>query len=175
MYLISLYFDPKTNRRIQEHINDVAGCSGNTYMLDKKIPPHITLTAFESKVREEELTGNLDKILTIQKKGELTWVSVGVFHTGVLFLMPVLNEYLHKLSLLVTDTLEQLPDTKAQKCYRPFSWLPHTTIGKRLTEEEMQGAFMPVQKTFTPFSGEVVKIGLSKTTPKEDLQSWKLS
>lgn len=48
MYLISIYFDDKTNNRIQQAINQVAKKSGNTFMLDAEVPPHITVSAFET-------------------------------------------------------------------------------------------------------------------------------
>ena len=49
MYHISLYFDEKTNKIIQQYINLIAKKSGNTYMLDNQVPPHITLSAFDTQ------------------------------------------------------------------------------------------------------------------------------
>ena len=48
MYLISIYFDKKTEIRIQSYINDVANVSGNSFMIDNHVPPHITVSAFET-------------------------------------------------------------------------------------------------------------------------------
>lgn len=201
MYLISLYFDEKTNKRIQSHINDVAEYSGNSYMTDRKIPPHITLTAFEpgwdeaepdeikmckTKQYETELIRTLGEVFEGQGQGILKWVSVGAFSPGVLFLSPVLNEYLHELLVKVSDVLQEAQEetenvskcmwkkATLQPCYQPFSWLPHTTIGKRLNQEEMQRAFAGIQKHFSPFDGRIIKIGLSKTTPKEEIKVWYL-
>ena len=47
MYLISLYFDDVTNERIQSYMNQIAKRTGNDVMLAGKVPPHITLSAFE--------------------------------------------------------------------------------------------------------------------------------
>ena len=52
MYLISIYFDEETNKRIQRYINLVAEKTGNTFMTAGHVPPHITVSAFEA--REEE-------------------------------------------------------------------------------------------------------------------------
>ena len=49
MYLVSIYFDEKTSRRIQQYIDKVAEKTGNTFMLDGKVPPHITVSAFETQ------------------------------------------------------------------------------------------------------------------------------
>lgn len=172
MYLVSLYFDEKTNKKIQSYMECVVKYSGNSYMLDKNIPPHITLTAFESRADVACLVEALDKVISEQNPGLLHWVSVGAFFPKVLYLTPVLNEYLHSLSACVCAELASCNDTEIQFCYRPFGWLPHTTIGKMLSEAEMRAAFEGMQKSFSPFEGTVVKVGLSKTTPKEELKSW---
>ena len=49
MYLVSLYFDEKTNKNIQNLIDKVAGKTGNDFMIAGKVPPHITVFAFETK------------------------------------------------------------------------------------------------------------------------------
>ena len=54
--------------------------------------------------------------------------------------------------------------------YRTFSWLPHTTLAKHLSKEEMVTAFKVMQNQFGLFEGEVVKVGLAKTNPYEDLE-----
>ena len=38
MYLISVYFDKKTENRIQSYINDVASESGNLFMIENQVP-----------------------------------------------------------------------------------------------------------------------------------------
>ena len=48
MCLVSIYFDEKTNKTIQNYINQVAKKTGNTFMLDGKVPPHIIISAFET-------------------------------------------------------------------------------------------------------------------------------
>lgn len=46
MYLISLYFDEGTNKKIQLYMEQIAQRAGNMAMIDGKVPPHITLSAF---------------------------------------------------------------------------------------------------------------------------------
>ena len=60
MYLISIYFDEKTEQVMQSYINQVAKATGNTFMLDNNIPPHITLLGFQGK-DEQELVKILDE------------------------------------------------------------------------------------------------------------------
>ena len=66
MYLISLYFDDVTNERIQSYMNQIAKRTGNDVMLADKVPPHITLSAFETtqeseaEVRDEQSDAKTD-------------------------------------------------------------------------------------------------------------------
>lgn len=48
MYLISLYFDTTTEKNMRKLMEQAASTSGNTFMLDGNIPPHITVLAFET-------------------------------------------------------------------------------------------------------------------------------
>lgn len=173
MYLISLYFDEKTNNTIQRYIRQVAQHAGNHCMIDGDVPPHITLSAFETR-QEEKLVGLLDVRIPELTAGELTWASVGQFFPYVIYLTPVLNEYLHDLSCQVFETLSRLDGISVSKFYQPFQWLPHTTVGKKLTVEEMQSAFTVLQQSFGMFEGTVTEIGLAKTNPYKDIIRWKL-
>jgi len=173
MYLVSIYFDEKTNKIIQNYINQVAEKTGNSFMLDGRVPPHITISAFETK-QEEKTVQVLEKVASQIKREDLQWASVGEFFPYVIYLAPVLNKYLHTLSHKVYDGVKDLEDTQVSPYYRPFHWLPHTTIGKKLSQEEMRIAFEIMQNHFAMFSGTVTKIGLAKTNPYTDIVSWEL-
>lgn len=168
MYLISLYFDDETNKRIQRYINQVAKKSGNTFMPDAKVPPHITISAFETGV-ENEAVRLLEENVPKWKSGAITWVSVGTFLPYVIYLTPVLNEYLHGLSCDIYEMLAGKENIAVNKYYRPFGWLPHATIGKKLSAEQMQIAFGVMQEQFGVFEGRITEIGLARTNPHEDL------
>lgn len=173
MYLISLYFDNKTNKKIQILIDKVAEESGNKYMIEGKVPPHITISAFETE-KEEKVVKSMDLKLKDIKEGELQWVATGVFNSQVIFLSVVLNEYLHNLSLAIYEGLEESGNVAVSKFYKPLQWLPHTTIGKKLSQDEILAAFKVLQRDFSMFSGRVTRIGLSKTKPYEEIKEWHL-
>lgn len=173
MYLVSIYFDEQTNRKIQRYVNHVAEKTGNTFMLDCNVPPHITVSAFESQ-SEEVAISKLENVAQSLQRGTLQWVSVGQFFPYVLYIAPVLNEYLHDMSQKIFKGLENMEDILISPHYQPFSWFPHSTIGKKLTKEEMQVALRVMQESFGVFEGEVVKIGLAKPNPHRDIISWEL-
>lgn len=173
MYLISIYFDEKTDKHIRKLMKQVAEKTGNTFMIDNDIPPHITIVAMETR-DEDGAIATLDKCVAQLKQGDLRIVSVGAFLPQVIYLEPVLNEYLHNLAVALNEELKGLPDTKISTCYQPFSWLPHITIGKQLTEKQMRMAFEVLQKYFVPITGCITKIGIAKPNPHRDLKIWDL-
>ena len=173
MYLVSLYFDDKTTKKIQSFINKVGEKSKNKFMIDNKVPPHITIGAFETN-NENDIIESLDIKIKDFKSGEIIFASIGVFKSSVVFLSPVLNEYLHNLSVNIYEDLKVIDKTIISKYYIPFQWMPHTTIAKKLNEEELFLAFQELEKNFNIFKGLVTKIGLSKTNPYKDIKIWSL-
>lgn len=175
MYLVSLYFDNKSRSKIQGFINKVADRCGNNFMIDNKVPPHITIAAFQSD-KEENVIQILDNVIkNNSREGLITFVSIGSFKSSVIFLAPILNEYLHNLSVNIHEGIASIDDVSISKYYLPFQWIPHITIGKKLTKEELLLAFEELDKNFSMFNGKVTKIALSKTNPLKDIAVWNLN
>ena len=154
MYLVSIYFDEKTNKNIQNLIDKTARKTGNDFMITGKVPPHITVSAFETKQKEEVLR-RMQTITEDLRQAQLRWVSVGTFLPNVIYLAPVLNEYLQNMTQTIYGTIEDVDETKMNPFYQPYQWMPHTTIGKLLTKEQMRDAFEVLQEQFVPFEGTV--------------------
>lgn len=173
MYLVSLYFNENTNKIIQNHIKSVAEKTGNSFMLDENVPPHITVSAFETK-QEEACVKMLENIVTQMETGQVQWVSVGTFLPYVIHITPVLNDYLQKMIVTIYDEIQCVPETKMSPYYKPYGWMPHTTIAKKLSKEKMKVAFEVMQNQFQVFEGMVTKIGLAKTNPYHEIKTWEL-
>lgn len=173
MYLVSLYFDNKSAMKIQGFINKVSVKSGNNFMTHNNVPPHITIAAFQTD-EEDKVIEILDKRIKEINRGMITLASIGIFKSSVIFLAPVLNEYLHNLSVSIYEGLSLVDNISISKYYVPFNWIPHTTIAKKLTREELMLAFQELEKNFTIFSGIITRIELSKTNPHEVVSGWNL-
>ena len=52
--------------------------------------------------------------------------------------------------------------------------MPHTTIAKKLTKDELMSAFQELEKNFSILNGIVTRIALAKTNPYEDIIVWDL-
>lgn len=174
MYLVSIYFDKVSTKRIQTLIDQIATTSDNHYMIEKQVPPHMTLSAIEARSVDilipaiKQLEGKL-------QSGTIQFVTVGQLFPYVLYTMPVLNPYLQELALQISDVVSGIPETTVSKYYRPQSWLPHVTLAKTLSKEEMQRAFSVVQEKFFVFQAQVTELGLAKVNPHNDVLRFALN
>ena len=168
MYLVSIYFDEKTTKNIQNLITKVAKKTGNNFMIEGKVPPHITISAFEARTDEIaiQMMKNVKQSFT---DGNVHLVSVGVFLPYVIYVAPIYNAYLQDISCDIYDTLCDGEDIIINQFYKPTQWFPHITIGKKLSKEEMQIAFQIMQEQFQVMEGRIVRMGLSKPNPHRDL------
>ena len=173
MYLISAYFDEKTNMILQRYMDQITEKTGNGFMKEHKVPPHMTISSIEARNIEVLIPAfkNLEgKLLP----GEIQFVSIGQLLPYVFYVTPVLNEYLLNLSKQVFDCFSDIPETSISRYYQPLSWLPHVTLGKTLTKEQMRTAFSAMQESFAPFTAMVTEIGLAKVHPHEDVERYEL-
>lgn len=173
MYLISIYFDEGTEYKFRGYMKQIAKHTKNTTMLEGNVPPHITIGAFRAET--EMIAREIFHGITRQvSKGEVHWVTIGSFLPGVIYVSPILNEYLQQLSDINKKELNKKESIWTDQRYEPFSWYPHTTLGKKMTKEQLITAFQVLQNQFAPFIGKVVRIGLAATNPYRDLEIYEL-
>lgn len=173
MYLITVYFDEQSNKTIQRYINKVSKYSGNHFMIDHNVPPHLTILSFQLN-NEQEVINKLKDSINYLYSDKIFYVSFGVFLPFVIYITPVLNEYLMNISIELHKQLKQINNINFNNCYLPYNWLPHTTIAKKLNDEQIRQAFKILQKEFQPFQAKITRIALSKTNPYEDIISFDL-
>ena len=160
MYLISLYFDDKTNEKINQLKKQIMESTKNFSVKD--IPCHITLASFYC----EEIENILNDIDI--KEGIIDFVSIGIFKNTV-FIQPIVNDYLQETMIKVHNRLNKIPSIKKSNRYLPNQWICHVTIGKHLTDKEILSSIESIQNEFKPFKGKIIKIGLAKSNPYHDI------
>lgn len=169
MYLISAYFDDNTNKIIKRYIETIAKETGNTFMTDNNVCPHLTISSLESR-NEELLIKKFAELENEIKGGSVHIVSVGQLLPYVMYVSPYLNEYLSELSNCIYNKYKGVDEINISRYYKPLSWLPHITVGKQLEEDQMIKAFRVMQKMFVPVEGKIVKLGIAKTNPHRDIR-----
>jgi hypothetical protein len=167
MYLISAYFDKNTTEKLQEYICKIAEASGNSFMLDNNVPPHMTITAIEAR-SVDVLIPTFEKLMGKLSRGDISIISVGQFMPKVIYAAPYINQYLFELNKSICEAFAEVPETTISKYYRPLSWLPHITLGKTLTIDQMNEA-VKAMRDFKNIEAQIVRIGLAKVNPHEDV------
>ena len=172
-YAVTLEFDKETENKIQELIDEVAKVTGCDYMKRSKIPPHVTVSALVSD-DEESLLLEMEKIAETMNKEFLWFANIGVFNPLVIYLGPVMNEFLQNTCRTVNERLLQYAEVGNRGRYLPNQWIPHAGIAVKLTPEALKEAFAIVQEKFSAFGATVEKVVLARAEPYEELCSWKL-
>ena len=173
MYLVSAYFDSGTNKILQGYINKIAAATGNGFMVENNVPPHLTLSAIEAR-SVDVLLPAFDSLAGKIAQGEISIITVGQLMPKVIYVAPYLNEYLCALEQRIFDCLSGIPETTVSNYYKPLSWLPHITLAKTLTREQMLEA-VRVMEDFKSIKAKVEKIGLAKVNPHQDVSQIQLS
>lgn len=172
-YAITLEFDKETENKIQELIDEVAETTGCDYMKRSKIPPHVTVSAIVSE-NEAALLSEMESIAEAMNKGSAWFANIGVFNPLVIYLGPVMNEFLQDTCRTVNERLLKFAEVGNRGQYLPNQWVPHAAIAVKLTPDALKEAFSIVQEKFTAFGATAEKIVLARAEPYEELGSWKL-
>lgn len=173
-YAIVLYFDNTTNKIIGNMIERTAALSGNSYMLDINIPPHVTLGCFFS----DEQANLLEKVESFTKNitpFEVTFKSVGAFEPYVLFVSPVKDECLTQLNASLNESLLNDYKPAENANYLPDRWMPHCSLAVRLDAEQFVKAKAIEAEIDFPFTALVTKIALAKCNPYNEVAIWKIN
>ena len=90
MYLISIYFDKKTNKTLQWYIDKIAEKTGNHFMIENRVPPHMTIAAIEAR-NVDVLKSSFDDLNGKLYAGSMKIVSIGQLFPYVMYATPKLD------------------------------------------------------------------------------------
>lgn len=172
-YAVTLEFDKETQNKIQDMIDEVAKVTGCDYMKQSKIPPHVTVSALVSD-NEAVLLSEMESIAESMNKNFIWFANIGVFNPLVIYLGPVMNEFLQNTCRTVNERLLKYADVGNRGRYLPNQWVPHAAIAVKLTPEALKEAFSIVQEKFSAFGATAEKIVLARAEPYEELKAWEL-
>ena len=173
-YAIVLYFDDTTNKIIGNMIERTAALSGNNYMLDINIPPHVTLGCFFSD-EQVDLHERVESFVKSVTPFEVTFHSIGAFEPYVLFASPVKDERLTQLNALLHESLLNSYEPAENANYLPDRWMPHCSLAVRLDAEQFAKAKAIESEIDLPFTARVTKIALAKCNPYNVMATWNIN
>ena len=172
-YAVTLEFDKETEAKIQEMIDEVARVTGCAYMKLAKIPPHVTVSALVSN-NEAALLSEMEQIAKELNKDFVWFANIGVFNPFVIYLGPVMNEFLQNTCQTVNERLLKYAEVGNRGRYLPNQWVPHAAIAVKLTPDALKEAFVIVQERFSAFGAMAERIVLARAEPYEKLKAWEL-
>lgn len=173
-YAIVLYFDDTTNKIIGNMIERIATLSGNSYMLDINIPPHVTLGCFFSD-EQANLHERVESYVKSVSPFEMTFNTIGAFEPYVLFASPVKDECLTQLNDSLYKLLLNDYEPAENANYLPDRWMPHCSLAVRLDAEQFAKAKAIESEIDLPFTAQVTKIALAKCNPYNEVATWEIA
>lgn len=174
MFLISAYFDPLTNRVLQNLIEGVADITGNDFMTAHHVPPHLTLCQVQTRNQQQGLVDAMKALETAlggliadapQKPVHL--VSCGDGIPNVVFAKAMMTKELRNLTELVHAHVSQVPEVRISPHYLPESIFPHVTLGKTLSTTQQRSAMDYLQTQFNDLSGHITELTLTCGKPPQ--------
>ncbi len=179
-YAVSLHFTPDVNEIILNTMTSISELTGNAFMLENKVPPHVTIGAFHgTKETEARLMQIVQEFSRTQKhiiqSGLVRFTEVRNFNGKVLFLKPEKDTFLSTIN----DELHKviLPEFEAGEngYYVPEIWFPHTTLATRLNQSQFEKAVELAKKISLPLESKIQDIGFYQCSPFLELKRFPLS
>ena len=172
-YAVTLEFDKVSQQKMQEMIDEIAKTTGCDLMKQQGVPPHVTVCCLEGD-NDDALLSEMDEIAASMQKSTLRFANIGVFNPLVIYLGPIVNEFLLYTCRTVNERLLQYAQVGNKGNYLPNHWVPHAGLAVKLTPEALKEAFSIVHERFCPFDAVVERIVLVKAEPYEEMRAWEL-
>lgn len=166
-FAIAVGFDIVLTKKMLQKIIEIAESNINPYMKINKIPPHLTISLFETN--EETKINEVFKDICLRVPKEVIQISdVGIFEPKVIYFAPNKSDSLLQLNMLINNKLIAAgiePDIY----YLSNQWIPHITLGAQLTLHELYMALDIVKKDFEPFCAIIERVILAKCNPYAEI------
>ena len=172
-YAVTLYFDDETSGAIRGLTKELADVTGNTYMIQNDVPPHLTLGMFHVIETDQEKLKKLfgefvEKARMEILSGQDLEISFGVFEDfvgKVIFIKIEKEELLAGVNKLLHDMFVPHFEAGDNRNYLPENWYPHITLGFKLAPDQFEKG-MEFLKWKTALSrGRCARIGLACCNP----------
>ena len=161
-------------------MREIAAATGNNYMLDNSVPPHLSLGLFHA---EEEKTGKMVKLFEQFAKGlkseggnlSLNFTGPDNFADKVIFLSVSRDEPLMKLNRDQHQLF--LPHFEAgdNRNYLPENWVPHIALAVKLAGQQFEKGFEVAKNFPLPKSAKITSATLARCNPYNEIVKISLS
>jgi hypothetical protein len=175
-YAISLFFDDDSTQNLNSLINSIAEITGNFYVVENHIPPHITLGMFKgTKDTEQKLCEFIKKMNDDFKsdflENPIALDKLDFFKNKIAFLCSAEkkdceeNSFLYKLNKNLHNLL--LPNfmPACNNLYLPENYFPHCAVASGLSSIQLKKLLQNQDKLTLPITVFSQKISLAIRRP----------
>ena len=173
-YAIALYFDEEIEENINSLILEIANKTENKYMVDNKIPPHITISLFQYNEKIDTIIEIIENNISFFRRNNIIIASIGIFNPSVLFIAPVINDYLLELNKKINEIININEEIIFDKNYIENQWVPHISLGVKLDENELINGVKTLVENFKILDIEIDRVGFAECNPYKDIKTWKI-
>ena len=174
-YAIVLYFNKTMEEKIKSLIYKIANETGNKYMVDNDIPPHITISLFKYDEEIDTIINIIENNISKFNKNKIIIASIGIFNPNVLFLSPIMNDYLIESNKNISKIIKTNNNNVLfDKYYMENQWIPHISLAVKLNKNELVNGIKTIMEYFEVIEIEVNRIGLAECNPYKNIKIWEI-
>ena len=174
-YAVSLHFSQEVNKIITSSVYSIAKTTGNRFIIENKIPPHMTIGAFHSTKKNEpkllQLVGEFSKN---QKSGIIQFSEIGNFNNKVLFLKPEKDQFLSEINKKLHELILPKFEKGENGYYTPENWVPHTTLATRLNQKQHTEILNIASKIKLPLESNISEVAVYQCSPFAEMKRFDL-
>lgn len=171
-YAVLLYFDEESEKDIDNNIQKI-----DVENYDMGMPPHITIFSWHCESAKDYIR-DIEAFAKTQPKVAITFSSFGIFDTigKYFFLSPVRGDALTKIHKSLSESIKLKEGDTYEKLYVDDNkWVPHCSIGYRLTEKNLPKFLTEALKNFDlPFSVTGSRLAICTLEPVNEIVTFKL-
>ena len=174
-YAVSLHFSTDASGIISQAVRDIAEATGNNFIIENKIPPHITIGAFHAAKKDEaRLLQLTEEFARAQKAQDVHFTQIDNFKGKVLFLKGEKDFFLAQINRQLHSILLSEFEAGENGYYLPEIWCPHTTLATRLNQVQFAKALSIAGKLPLPLEAKACEIGFYQCSPFLELNRFVL-
>ncbi len=170
-YAVSIHFTQEVDAVVGLAVEAIAKITGGSFVLQNKIPPHVTIGAFHAAgADEQKLLCMVEEFCAQQKFGAVNFTGIGNFKGRVLFLEPQKDDFLCRINCELHERLLKEFEAAQNGLYLPQVWFPHVTLATRLNHEQLLKAQKVAEKILLPLKAEAKEISVYRCSPFVELK-----
>jgi len=173
-YAIVLYFNKTMEEKINLLIYKIANETGNKYMVNNDIPPHITISLFKYDGEIDTIINIVENNISKFNKNKIGIASIGIFSPNVLFLSPMMNDYLIESNKNINKIIKTNDNVLLDLNYVENQWIPHISLAVKLNKNELVNGLKTIMEHFEVLEIEANRIGFAECNPYRNIKIWKL-